>query len=99
MTNIPFSKEGKAISLLDSLADPAAWAAFREYRSMHSLMSQREFDELDAFIEEERYLPVARSLRFSLPEKRLINKSGSRRKRTVYLFPRDEAWVVTARSA
>ena len=94
MTNIPFSKEGKAISLLDSLADPAAWAAFREYRSLHSLMSQREFDELDAFIAERRYMPLAETLRFSLPEKRLINKSGSRRKRTVYLFPRDETWVL-----
>ena len=57
-------------------------------------MSQREFDELDRYIAERRYLPVAGTLRFSLPEKRLINKSGSSRKRAVYLFPRDEAWVL-----
>ncbi len=82
------------MSLLDRLADPAAWAEFREYKSRHSLMSQREFDELDAYIAEQRYLPLAEPLAFSLPDKRQINKSGSRKKRTVYLFPKDETWVL-----
>ena len=82
------------MSLLDRLADEETWLEFREYKSRHSLMSQREFDALDAYIAEKRYLPLARTLEFSLPEKRRINKSGSTKKRTVYLFPEDETWVL-----
>lgn len=82
------------MSLLDRLSDEKTWSQFREYRSKHSLMSIREFDELDGYIAEKRYLPIARSLSFSLPEKKLINKRGTNRKRTVYIFPEDELWVL-----
>jgi len=82
------------MSLLDRLADEQTWREFRDYKSRHSLMSQREFDALDAYIAEKRYLPIAESLAFSLPEKRRINKSGSTKKRIVYLFPEDENWVL-----
>ncbi len=81
-------------SLLERLSDEQTWLEFRDYKSRHSLMSQREFDELDRYIAEKRYLPLAETLAFSLPEKRRINKSGSTKKRTVYLFPEDETWVL-----
>lgn len=57
-------------------------------------MSQKEFDALDEYIREKRYLPVAESLQFSLPKKTFINKSGSTKKRVVYIFNDDELWVL-----
>lgn len=82
------------MSLLDELVKEECWLAFREYKSKHSLMSQKEFDALDEYIREKKYLPVAENLQFSLPKKTLINKSGSTKKRVVYLFEDDELWVL-----
>ncbi len=82
------------MSLLDRLADESAWAEFREYKSRHSLLSRSEFDRLDKYVAEKRYLPYAESLTFSPPDKREISKSGSSKKRVVYIFPEDETWIL-----
>lgn len=58
------------------------------------MMSQRELQQLDEYIENRDYLPVGETLAFSLPEKKLINKSGSLRKRTVYIFPEKENMIL-----
>jgi hypothetical protein len=81
------------MSLLDRLSQESAWLEYRDYKLLHSCMTQKEFDELDRFIEEKRYLPCAETLCFSLPEKKSINKSGGR-KRQVYILPEDEARVL-----
>ena len=86
-------------SLLQSLSDEQTWAAFREYKSKHSHMSGKEFQRLDEFIEQKRYLEITRRLGepnhgFSIPRYRVINKSGTRKKRVIYTFPPDETWVL-----
>ena len=87
------------MSLLDELSREESWAAFREYKSRHSHLTNREFEALDAFIAERRYLAVTDRLGepdhgFSLPERRVINKSGTAKKRVVYSFPEDETRVL-----
>lgn len=87
------------MSLLDMLSKAQTWAEFREYKSKHSHMTSREFDALDEYIEQQRYLGITDRLcepdhGFSLPVKRVINKSGTRKKRTIYTFTEDETWVL-----
>lgn len=87
------------MSLLDLLSSEETWKQFREYKSLHSHMSNREFDVLDAFIAEKRYLNITENLSapghgFSYPVKHVINKSGTKKKRTVYTFSPDETLVL-----
>ena len=82
------------MSLLDRLCDEKAWAGFAQYRASHGNTTKKEQAQLDEFISLKRYLPLARSLDFSLPLKREINKSGSHKKRVIYTFGDDETWVL-----
>lgn len=87
------------MGLLDELSDASVWDEFRTYKSLHSHMSNREFRQLDDFIAERRYLAVTERLDepdhgFSLPLRRTINKSGSRKKRVIYTFPEDQTYVL-----
>lgn len=82
------------MSLLDRLYDEKTWAEFRQYRSAHGNTTEKELEELDGYIAQKRFLPTARTLGFSLPEKKSINKSGSHKKRVIYTFPEDETWVL-----
>ena len=64
------------MSLLDKLADPSAWADFYRYRTTHGSLSKKELKALESLVAEQHYLPIAQTLEFSLPQKKLINKSG-----------------------
>lgn len=85
--------------MLDLLSQEKTWAEFREYKSLHSHMSNREFAYLDAYIAEKRYINITDRLSdvdhgFSLPLRRVINKSGTRKKRVIYTFSEDETLVL-----
>ena len=87
------------MGILDRLSDPAAWAEFREYKSTRGNTSNRDVKKLDEFISGAGYLPVTDRLGeehfgFPLPLKRVINKSGSRKKRVIYTFPEAETYVL-----
>lgn len=87
------------MSLLDLLSREETWLEFREYKSQHSHMSNREFDILDEYIAEKRYKSITDRLSqpdrgFTYPLKRTINKSGTRKKRVIYTFSEDETWVL-----
>ena len=85
------------MSLLLSLADPAAWEKFYEYKT--SLVCPKAFaKELRTFIDERAYLPVlwrmAAGEPFPLPRKAVISKLSTQKKRTVYIYPRNENIVL-----
>lgn len=91
---------GRFISEIES---ESAWNNFREYKSHHGHMSNRDMAVLDDFISSKEYLPVTASIKralcgsgtgLGLPEKKVINKSGTRKKRTVYSFGSGETWVL-----
>ncbi|MBQ1289252.1 MAG: hypothetical protein IIY23_03740, partial [Erysipelotrichaceae bacterium] len=69
-------------SLLKELRDPARWREFRDWKNEHGQLSKKEQQELERFLAEKAYLPLAETLAFSLPEKRILSKSGSNKKRT-----------------
>ena len=87
------------MGILDKLSDPAVWRKFREYKTEHGHISDRDLSRLDSYIAEARYLGVTERILkpdhgFSLPSRRVINKIGSSKKRIVYTFPADEVPVL-----
>jgi len=85
-------------SLLSELAWPSAWAEFSAYRREKGYWHRKELAELDGFVRSRAYLPVAErilsGLPLPLPEKKLVNKVGKRKKRVVYSFPAPEMWTL-----
>ena len=81
-------------SLLDELREPARWQEFRDWKNEHGQLSKKELRELDLFLAEKACLLPAETLSFSLPEKRILSKAGSNKKRTVYCFNREETWIL-----
>lgn len=83
------------MSLLDVLSDERLWNAFCAYKQ--SLACPKRFvKELQAYIEEKRYLPVCETMRtsFPLPSRSVISKVGSDKKRIVYTYPEPENTVL-----
>ena len=85
------------MSLLYSLADPAAWEKFYAYKT--SLACPKIFaKELRSFIDDRAYLPVLRHMAsgepFPLPRKAVISKLSTQKKRIVYIYPQNENIVL-----
>lgn len=82
-------------SVLDQLTDPKTWEEFLSYKLSNHYLSKKEKEQFTSYIEEQRYLPIARALAsgnycLGLPQRRVINKSGTSKKRIVYTFSDDE---------
>ena len=95
----PAANVREYMSIIDRLSDEASWREFREYKSRKSLMSNKEIEALDRFIDEKGYLRVTGRITpdecgFSYPKKMVINKRGTRKKRTVYSYSDDENYVL-----
>ena len=82
------------MSLLDKLYDETAWAEFAQYKSSHGNLSEKELAGLLEYISQKKYLPSAGTLEFSIPQKGLVNKSGSLKKRVIYTYGDDQTWVL-----
>ena len=82
------------MSLLEQLGNENCWKQFQQYKSEHGQLSRREEKQLADFIAGKRYLPITEKMEFGYPEKKLITKSSSGKKRTVYCYSRDETWVL-----
>ena len=86
------------MTLLEQLARREAWEKFYEYKT--SLVCPKAFSQqLRRYIDREDYGPVCREIEallqsddrnkspFPLPEKAIISKQGTQKKRTVYTYP------------
>ena len=82
------------VSILSLLTQQESWEEFLAYRLMKGRFNWHEFDEADAFVEREDYLPLAKKIAagegLGIPTKKLVNKMGSGKKRVVYSFAPDE---------
>ena len=80
-------------SIIAQLARQEAWEEFLAYRLRKGRFNWHEFDEADRFVAEEGYLPLASHIAqgggLGLPEKLLVNKMGSSKKRVVYRYDED----------
>ncbi len=89
--------ENKNVSLLNLLSLKSTWESFYSYKT--SLVCPKAFSaELKSFIDKEEYLPVVENIlrgdSFPLPQKSIISKQSSTKKRTVYTYPYAENMVL-----
>ncbi len=86
------------VPILSQLTRQETWEEFLAYRLMKGRFNWHEFDEADAFVEHEDYLPLATKIAngegLGIPTKKLVNKMGSGKKRVVYSFAPDEMLIL-----
>ena len=85
-------------SIISQLIQQETWEEFLAYRLMKGRFNWHEFDEADAFVEREDYLPLATKIvqgeSLGIPKKKTVNKMGSCKKRVVYSFTPDEMLIL-----
>ncbi len=87
------------MSILNEILNPDSWEEFFEYKIQKTHLSPKDLEYFTDFVKNKRYIEIGNKLvtndfEFSLPEKCLINKSGSTKKRTIYRFPQEESMVL-----
>lgn len=75
--------------------DEKNWLDFLLYKTEKQHLTKSEEQSIKIFIEKKEYLPLCdawkrQNFPLHLPEKRIINKEGSTKKRVVYSFPEQE---------
>ena len=84
------------MSILNELLLADSWEAFYSYKQKNT--GEEHLKELRAFIDQEDYRSVVESMLlskpFTPPEKILISKKGSNKKRTVYSYNAEENMVL-----
>ncbi|MBR3232415.1 MAG: hypothetical protein IKF75_07050, partial [Lachnospiraceae bacterium] len=85
------------MSLLEMLSRPECWERYYGYKTSLAF-PVREAEELRRFIDRKEYLPAAEGIYagedFPLPAKRILRKQGTEKKRTVYIYPKNENTVL-----
>lgn len=78
-------------SILEELSGQEAWEEFLAYRLKKGRFNWHGFEEADAYVASRAYASIAGSLLSGegpgIPEKHLVNKMGTGRKRVVYSYP------------
>lgn len=85
------------MTLIEQLADERIWNDFFTYKQQLGHLSRQHEKELQQFIEENAYVAVLERIRtsgFSLPQKKLISKVNSDKKRVVYTYPTAENYLL-----
>ncbi len=83
------------MSIIDKINDKEAWEEFYNYRVENKSFSKEEEKYIGKFIEEERYTEyynriLEDSFPTDYPNKMIVNKEGTRKKRIVYSFPKED---------
>ena len=85
-------------SILTQLTRQETWEEFLAYRLMKGRFTWHEFDEADSYVEREEYLPLAKRIvqgeGLGIPQKKIVNKMGTGKKRVVYSFAPDEMTIL-----
>ncbi len=87
------------ITMINTIIEDAgkedSWRSFLQYKTEKQHLSKEEEKQLAYFIERKAYLPICKlwsenAYPMSYPQKQIINKQGSTKKRIVYTFAGDE---------
>lgn len=85
-------------SILFQVTRQETWEEFLAYRLLKGRFTWREFEEADSFVGREEYLPLAKKIvqgeDLGVPQKKIINKMGTGKKRVVYSFAPDEMTIL-----
>ena len=84
--------------IIGQLAQQEVWEEFLAHRLLKGRFTWHEFDEADGFVASEEYLRVVGRLQrgegLGIPQRKLVNKMGSGKKRVVYSFAPEEMSVL-----
>lgn len=84
--------------IFDRITDPAIWDTYYHYKVEGHHLNRYEEQDLASFIEHREYLPVAEGILagegIGIPVKKQIRKMQTDKKRTVYLFSREENYLL-----
>ena len=84
--------------IIGQLGSQAVWEEFLAHRLLKGRFTWNLFEDADSYVEKEEYRSVVETLLRGegpgIPERRLINKMGTAKKRTVYSFSADETRVL-----
>lgn len=76
--------------ILQQIVDEKAWEAFLAHRLMKGRFNWRSFQEADTYVGEHLYIPEAKRIAdgesLCIPERIVVNKMGTGKKRIVYRF-------------
>ena len=86
------------MSIVDKLYDHEVWISFYDEKVESGNCNKKELEDLFSFIKKKEYIPVVDKIRnrkpFLPPSKRIISKQYSTKKRTVYIYSREENYVL-----
>ena len=85
-------------SIIAQLSAQQVWEQFLAYRLVKGRLNWNEFEREDEMIEREEYLPLVDEIiagaGLSIPQKKVINKMGTGKKRVVYTYTPGEMIVL-----
>ena len=85
-------------SIISALSQQAVWEEFLAHRLLKGRFTWHEFDDADEFVASEQYLRTVERLQrgeaLGIPQRKLVNKMGSGKKRVVYSFAPEEMSVL-----
>jgi hypothetical protein len=85
-------------SIITQLTQQEAWEEFLAYRLLKGRYTWHEFREADRYVEQEQYLLLAQKIvgggGLGIPQKKIVNKMGTGKKRVVYSFVPDEMMLL-----
>ncbi|MBR5113126.1 MAG: hypothetical protein IK097_06850 [Clostridia bacterium] len=84
------------MSLIDLLKSQSAWENYHDYKVLKGNITSAEEKDLFDFISDKEYIDAVDRIvsgSILLPERKFIGKSGSSKKRAVFIFPREENFV------
>ena len=85
------------MSLVDLLKSGRQWEEYHDYKVTNGNISSAEEKDLFAFVSGREYISAVERVfgceRIAPPERKKIGKTGTNKKRIVYVFPREENFV------
>ena len=90
---------GVAMVIFDVMEKPEVWLGFYKHKTRNQEDVNARYDGLLDFIESKKYLVYVEALQrgegISAPQKLLVNKSASGKKRTVYCYAEEEKYILS----
>lgn len=86
------------LSLIDKLNSADAWHDYLRYKAERGNLTPAQLEDLKQFVEDREYEGVALRVQsgqpFAVPAKKLVGKANSTKKRVLYVFPREENYLL-----
>ncbi len=86
------------MSLLEIISDQNVWIRFYDSRVEQGRLCKSEEYDLYSFVRKKGYLPILDSIKngelFSFPQKKMVSKGHTGKKRIVYTFGKEENYIL-----